>query len=119
MVREDTGAPSEGATCAWMVVDETVGCTRAFLEMWRSSRRPVCRGRPKPVARFSIGLRSGDCPGPVLASSFYSQYGLSTISGLPLHDDKGRYRPEKSMTDSQKDISQLVAIHFVVFQCNS
>ncbi|GFU92080.1 hypothetical protein TNCV_1659121 [Trichonephila clavipes] len=38
----------------------------------------------------------------VLASSFYSQYGLPTISGLPLHDAKGRYRPEKSMTDSQK-----------------
>ncbi|GFT77766.1 hypothetical protein TNCV_7871 [Trichonephila clavipes] len=41
----------------------------------------------------------------VLANSFYSQYGLSNISGLPLHDDKGRYQPEKSMTDSQKDIS--------------
>ncbi|GFW14822.1 hypothetical protein TNCV_1562851 [Trichonephila clavipes] len=54
----------------------------------------------------------------VLASPFYSQYGLSSISGLPLHDDKGRYRPEKSMTDSQKDLSQLVAIYFVVFQCN-
>ncbi|GFX11258.1 hypothetical protein TNCV_4786501 [Trichonephila clavipes] len=54
----------------------------------------------------------------VLVSSFYSQYGLSTISGLPLHDDKGRYRPEKSMTDSPKDLSQLVAIYFVVLQCN-
>ncbi|GFS96239.1 hypothetical protein TNCV_16201 [Trichonephila clavipes] len=54
----------------------------------------------------------------VLASSFYSQYGVSTISGLPLHDGKGRYRPEKSMTDSQKDLSQLLAIYFVVFQCN-
>ncbi|GFT12786.1 uncharacterized protein TNCV_5095261 [Trichonephila clavipes] len=54
----------------------------------------------------------------VLVSSFYSQYGLSTISGLPLHDDKGRYRPEKSMTDCQKDLSQLVAIYFVVFQSN-
>ncbi|GFW17815.1 hypothetical protein TNCV_1134151 [Trichonephila clavipes] len=38
----------------------------------------------------------------VLASSFYSQYGLPTISGLPLHDGKGRYCPEKSMTDSPK-----------------
>ncbi|GFV03526.1 hypothetical protein TNCV_5060671 [Trichonephila clavipes] len=45
-------------------------------------------------------------------------YGLSTIFGLPLHDEKGRYRPEKSMTDSQKDLSQLVAIYFVVLQCN-
>ncbi|GFX46050.1 putative RNA-directed DNA polymerase from transposon X-element [Trichonephila clavipes] len=43
----------------------------------------------------------------VFASSFYSQNGLSTISELPLHDDKGRYRPEKSITDSQKDLSQL------------
>ncbi|GFW02058.1 transposable element Tcb2 transposase [Trichonephila clavipes] len=43
-----------------------------------------------------------------LASSFYSQYGLPTISGLPLHDGKGRYRPEKSMTDSPKGLSQLV-----------
>ncbi|GFU27942.1 uncharacterized protein TNCV_3153071 [Trichonephila clavipes] len=43
MVRENTGAPSEGATCAWMAVDEEVGCTRAYLTMWRSSRRLVCR----------------------------------------------------------------------------
>ncbi|GFY14804.1 uncharacterized protein TNCV_648471 [Trichonephila clavipes] len=38
MVREDTEAPSEGATCAWMVADEAIGCIRAFLTMWRSSR---------------------------------------------------------------------------------
>ncbi|GFV61372.1 uncharacterized protein TNCV_445881 [Trichonephila clavipes] len=38
MVREDTGAPSEGAPCAWLAVDEAVGCTCAFLAMWRSSR---------------------------------------------------------------------------------
>ncbi|GFV74299.1 uncharacterized protein TNCV_5127421 [Trichonephila clavipes] len=31
MVREDTEAPSEGATCAWMATDEAVGCPRAFL----------------------------------------------------------------------------------------
>ncbi|GFW85841.1 DUF4817 domain-containing protein [Trichonephila clavipes] len=31
MVREDTGAPSEGATCAWLAADEDVGCTRVFL----------------------------------------------------------------------------------------
>ncbi|GFX51448.1 uncharacterized protein TNCV_3103811 [Trichonephila clavipes] len=37
MVREDTGAPNEGATCAWMASDEAVGCTHAFLPMWRSS----------------------------------------------------------------------------------
>ncbi|GFV57657.1 uncharacterized protein TNCV_3132451 [Trichonephila clavipes] len=38
MVREDTGVPNEGATCAWIAADEAVGCTRAFLTMWRSSR---------------------------------------------------------------------------------
>ncbi|GFX16611.1 uncharacterized protein TNCV_23821 [Trichonephila clavipes] len=46
MIREDTGAPNESATCAWMAADEVVGCTRAFFTMWRSSRRLVCRGRP-------------------------------------------------------------------------
>ncbi|GFU65578.1 uncharacterized protein TNCV_635011 [Trichonephila clavipes] len=48
MVREDTGVPGEGATCAWMAADEAVDCTRAFLTMWRSSRRLVCRGCPEP-----------------------------------------------------------------------
>ncbi|GFX18368.1 uncharacterized protein TNCV_4306691 [Trichonephila clavipes] len=37
MDREDTGAPNEGATCAWMAADEAVGSTRAFLTMWWSS----------------------------------------------------------------------------------
>ncbi|GFV92696.1 uncharacterized protein TNCV_1375461 [Trichonephila clavipes] len=41
MVREDTGAPSEGATFAWMAADEVVGCTRAFIMICRSSRRLV------------------------------------------------------------------------------
>ncbi|GFV97280.1 uncharacterized protein TNCV_2037901 [Trichonephila clavipes] len=49
MVREDTRASSEGATCAWMADDEEVGYTRAFLTMWRSSRRLVCRGCPEPA----------------------------------------------------------------------
>ncbi|GFV47987.1 uncharacterized protein TNCV_1544341 [Trichonephila clavipes] len=31
MIREDTTASSEGATCAWMATDEAVGYTRAFL----------------------------------------------------------------------------------------
>ncbi|GFX59797.1 uncharacterized protein TNCV_1778361 [Trichonephila clavipes] len=53
MVREDTGAPYEGATCAWMVTDEAVGCTRAFLTMWRSSQRLICRGRPEPGLRVN------------------------------------------------------------------
>ncbi|GFV07809.1 uncharacterized protein TNCV_305571 [Trichonephila clavipes] len=34
MVREDAGAPSEGA---WMAGDEAVGCTRALLTMGQSS----------------------------------------------------------------------------------
>ncbi|GFX97044.1 uncharacterized protein TNCV_1997761 [Trichonephila clavipes] len=46
MVREDTRVPSEGATCTRMAADEVVGCTHAFLTMWRSSRRLVCRRRP-------------------------------------------------------------------------
>ncbi|GFT25605.1 hypothetical protein TNCV_1965251 [Trichonephila clavipes] len=36
MAQEDTGAPNEGATCAWMAADEAVGCTSAFHMMWRS-----------------------------------------------------------------------------------
>ncbi|GFV93417.1 uncharacterized protein TNCV_1987331 [Trichonephila clavipes] len=39
MVRGDTGAPSEGATCAWMAADEAVGCKRAFRTMGRSFQR--------------------------------------------------------------------------------
>ncbi|GFW38678.1 uncharacterized protein TNCV_3880451 [Trichonephila clavipes] len=53
MVREDTGAPSEGATCTWMAAEEAVGCTGAFLMMSWSSRRPVCRGRPEPGLRVN------------------------------------------------------------------
>ncbi|GFV20219.1 uncharacterized protein TNCV_4195171 [Trichonephila clavipes] len=33
MVREDTGEPSEGATCAWLEADKAIGCTSAFLTM--------------------------------------------------------------------------------------
>ncbi|GFW45313.1 uncharacterized protein TNCV_4734201 [Trichonephila clavipes] len=46
-------ASSEGATCAWMVADEAVGRTRAFLTMWWSSRWLVCRGRPEPGLRVN------------------------------------------------------------------
>ncbi|GFU07481.1 uncharacterized protein TNCV_2224771 [Trichonephila clavipes] len=53
LIREDTGAPNEGATCSWMAADEAVGCTRAFLTMWRSSRRVVDRGRPEPGLRVN------------------------------------------------------------------
>ncbi|GFV73404.1 uncharacterized protein TNCV_3389201 [Trichonephila clavipes] len=42
------GAPSEGATCAWIAADEEVGCSRAFLMKWRSSQRLVCQGYPEP-----------------------------------------------------------------------
>ncbi|GFY23624.1 uncharacterized protein TNCV_1039231 [Trichonephila clavipes] len=31
MVSEDTGGPTEGATCAWMAA---IGCMHAFLMMW-------------------------------------------------------------------------------------
>ncbi|GFS93181.1 uncharacterized protein TNCV_1051851 [Trichonephila clavipes] len=53
MVRQDTGSPIEDATCAWMAADEAVGCTRAFLTMWWSSRLLVCRGRPEPDLRVN------------------------------------------------------------------
>ncbi|GFX78863.1 uncharacterized protein TNCV_4158331 [Trichonephila clavipes] len=53
MVREDTWAPNEGATCKWMADDEASRCTIAFLTMWRSSRRLVCLGRPEPGLRVN------------------------------------------------------------------
>ncbi|GFY22838.1 uncharacterized protein TNCV_2180991 [Trichonephila clavipes] len=53
MVREDTGAPNEGATCAWMSTDEAVFCTRAFLTMCQSSQRLDCRGYPQPGLRVN------------------------------------------------------------------
>ncbi|GFW98182.1 uncharacterized protein TNCV_2492351 [Trichonephila clavipes] len=37
-VREDTRALIGGGTCVWRAADETVGCMRAFLTMWRSPR---------------------------------------------------------------------------------
>ncbi|GFT20909.1 uncharacterized protein TNCV_3130671 [Trichonephila clavipes] len=33
IVREDTGATSEGDTLAWMAANEAVGCRRSFLTM--------------------------------------------------------------------------------------
>ncbi|GFY13696.1 uncharacterized protein TNCV_4960661 [Trichonephila clavipes] len=72
MVREDTWAPSEGATFAWMVADEAVGYTRAFLTMWRSSRRLVCRRRPES------GLRVND-----ISRIHWSQHLLTTQSQRP------------------------------------
>ncbi|GFV75338.1 uncharacterized protein TNCV_1481841 [Trichonephila clavipes] len=68
-VREDIGAPNEGATCVWMAVDEAVGCTHAFLTMWRSSQRLVCHGRPEP------GLRVND-----ISRILWSQQLLTTQS---------------------------------------
>ncbi|GFT76827.1 uncharacterized protein TNCV_1419541 [Trichonephila clavipes] len=53
MIQENTGTPNEGATCSWMVADVAVGCTRAFLTMWWSSRRLICRGRPEPGLRVN------------------------------------------------------------------
>ncbi|GFU70882.1 uncharacterized protein TNCV_2205991 [Trichonephila clavipes] len=49
MVQEKTGPHNEGSTCAWMAADEAVGCTSAFLTMWRCSRRLVFRGFLKLV----------------------------------------------------------------------
>ncbi|GFX25416.1 uncharacterized protein TNCV_1424001 [Trichonephila clavipes] len=69
MVREFTGAPTEDATCSWMAADEAVGCTRASLTMWRSSRRLVYRGHPES------GLRVND-----ISRIHWSQYLLTTQS---------------------------------------
>ncbi|GFY07337.1 hypothetical protein TNCV_5085231 [Trichonephila clavipes] len=57
MVRENTGAPSEGATCAWMAADEAVGCTRAFLTMWRWKDQPDTTGSP-----IDRSLNKKNCP---------------------------------------------------------
>ncbi|GFU18880.1 uncharacterized protein TNCV_1086091 [Trichonephila clavipes] len=72
MVREDTGVPSEGATCAWMAANEAVGCARTFLTMWRSSLRLVCQGRSDP------GLRVND-----ISRIHWSQHLLTTQSERP------------------------------------
>ncbi|GFX02813.1 uncharacterized protein TNCV_4437951 [Trichonephila clavipes] len=48
-----TGAPNEGTNCAWRTDNEAVGRTRAFLTMWCSSRRLVCRERPEPDLRVN------------------------------------------------------------------
>ncbi|GFW42753.1 hypothetical protein TNCV_473431 [Trichonephila clavipes] len=61
-VPQDTGALSEGATCAWMVSDEAVDCTPAFITMWRSSRGLVCRKCPKPSLRINDNLTDSLVP---------------------------------------------------------
>ncbi|GFV94852.1 uncharacterized protein TNCV_1028501 [Trichonephila clavipes] len=63
---------SKGATCARMAADEEVGCTRALLMMWRSSRRLVCRGRPE------LGLRVND-----ISRIHWSQHILTAQSERP------------------------------------
>ncbi|GFU46258.1 uncharacterized protein TNCV_2155831 [Trichonephila clavipes] len=72
MVREDTGATSEGAACAWMAAGEAVGYTGAFLPMSWSSRRLVCRERPEP------GLHVND-----ISRIHWSQHLLTTQSERP------------------------------------
>ncbi|GFU61873.1 hypothetical protein TNCV_1644461 [Trichonephila clavipes] len=75
MVREDTGAPNEGATYAWMAVDETVGCRLAILMMWRSSRRLVCRGHPEP------SLHRLRPPQPAKSPHVVYQHGVILLHG--------------------------------------
>ncbi|GFT46347.1 uncharacterized protein TNCV_3127011 [Trichonephila clavipes] len=72
MVREETGVPNEGDTCAWMAAYEAAGCMRAFLTMWWSSRRLDCRGRLEP------GLRVGD-----MSRIHWSLHLLTTQSERP------------------------------------
>ncbi|PRD26240.1 UNVERIFIED_CONTAM: Utp3 [Trichonephila clavipes] len=75
MVREDTWGPSDGATCAWMAVDEAVGCTDAFLRILRSSRRLVCRRHPE------LGLPRRD----VWGKKKYAYYNADFVD-----EDRGR-----------------------------
>ncbi|GFU53069.1 uncharacterized protein TNCV_3098531 [Trichonephila clavipes] len=72
MVQEDTKVHCESATCAWMAAHEAIGCTLAFLTMWRSSRRLVCRELPEP------GLHAND-----ISRIFCSQSLLTTQSERP------------------------------------
>ncbi|GFV08411.1 uncharacterized protein TNCV_328451 [Trichonephila clavipes] len=72
MVREDTGGPTENAIRAWMAADEAVGCTRAFLMIWWSPRRLVCRGHPEH------GLHVND-----ISQIQWSQHLLTTQSERP------------------------------------
>ncbi|GFT54312.1 transposable element Tcb2 transposase [Trichonephila clavipes] len=65
MVREDTGAPSEGATCTWMAAYEAVGCIHVVLAMRWSYRRLICQGRTEPgtaIRGFSSGRPRGTTP---------------------------------------------------------
>ncbi|GFW03476.1 uncharacterized protein TNCV_3019881 [Trichonephila clavipes] len=52
-----------------MAADEAVGCTRAFLTIWWSSRQLVCQGVPEP------GLRVND-----ISRIHWSQHLLTTQS---------------------------------------
>ncbi|GFS92576.1 endoplasmic reticulum resident protein 29 [Trichonephila clavipes] len=51
--------------------------------------------------KFTIGLRSGDCPSQFI---LYSQLCLRIISCLSLFSDMEHYPPEKSTIDPQKDL---------------
>ncbi|GFW64801.1 uncharacterized protein TNCV_4451031 [Trichonephila clavipes] len=110
MVREDTVAPNEGVTCAWMEADEAVGCTHAFLTMWRSSRRLVCRGRPEPgfpvndMSRIHWSQHLLITQSDEMKENFiYNQLnGLYSICySLNLHSD-GNAEPEKWAINSSK-----------------
>ncbi|GFT75084.1 uncharacterized protein TNCV_2244631 [Trichonephila clavipes] len=53
MVREDTGAPNDSGTCAWMAADEAVGCTRALLTMAVFSTTGLLRASSDPDLRVN------------------------------------------------------------------
>ncbi|GFU80748.1 uncharacterized protein TNCV_514751 [Trichonephila clavipes] len=72
MVQEDTGSLVKVLPVPWMADGEAVGCTRAFLTMWKSSRRLVCRGRPEP------GFHVND-----ISRIHWSQHLLTTQSERP------------------------------------
>ncbi|GFW51655.1 uncharacterized protein TNCV_4213311 [Trichonephila clavipes] len=90
MVREDTGDTSEGATCTWMVTDEAVGSTRAFLTMRRSSPRLVCQERPEP------GLLVND-----ISRIHWSQYLLT-------HNQSGQNGRATHLADQPASIMPMI-----------
>ncbi|GFS50102.1 uncharacterized protein TNCV_881331 [Trichonephila clavipes] len=98
MVREDTGARSEGATCVRMAANEAIGCTRAFLMMWWFSRRLVCREHPE------LGLCVKD-----ISQIHWSQHLLTTQS----------VRPNLRATRLADHLASIASLHTTTFELNN
>ncbi|GFU75817.1 uncharacterized protein TNCV_1652771 [Trichonephila clavipes] len=93
MVREVTGTPSEGATCAWMVADEAVGCARAFIQI------------QKNISKFlyeNVNTNEEKL-GPSFSHPFWVEYGIATktsnklkLSGATAHEGRGLLCPSQN-----------------------